>query len=155
MVVTEEYVNGPFPLCHLDFHYSNMLVDGEYNITGILNWSNVQTVPVERFAMIPGFIAPPAASVTVKHAILEFRDIFIDALEKVERERGMEGAPSEKGIGIPLCCLFASPRSEVVCRCTYSYPWRAIFDARLVLPLLYSKNATWEEFQNFYDERSA
>lgn len=150
-IATEEHIYGPFPLCHLDFHFNNILVDGDYNITGIIDWSNAQTVPVERFAMIPEFIPPPAAPAAFQKAIVEFRDMFVDALKKIERET--EGSRSEKEI--PLYRLFASSRSEVVCRCTYSFPWRAIFDARLVLPLLYGRNAKWEDFQKFYNERSA
>lgn len=61
-MITEEHIYGPFPLCPLDLHYNNMLVDGDYNITGIIDWSNTQTVPIERFAIIPEFIPPPPAS---------------------------------------------------------------------------------------------
>lgn len=149
-MVTEEHLGGPFPFCHLDLHYNNILVDGDYNITGIIDWSHTQTVPVERFAIMPDFTLPPAASVEFKQAVIEFRDMFVDALGKVEKER--EGSFSEQKT--PLSRLYASPVSEVVCRCTYSHPWRAIFDARLVLPLLYGKSARWEDFQKFYSERS-
>jgi serine/threonine protein kinase len=150
-ITTEEHIYGPFPLCHLDLHFNNILVDGDYNITGIIDWSNAQTVPIERFAINPEFIPPPAASVEFKEAILEFRDMFVDALEKVEREK--EG--SRSGKEITLHRLFASPLSEVVYRCTCSYPWRAVFDAQLVLPLIYGRNARWDDFQKFHNERSA
>lgn len=114
-MVTGEHIYGPFPLGHLDLHYNNILIDGGYNTIGILDWSNTQTVPIERFALIPEFILPPAAS---KQAITELRGMFVDTLEKVERER--ERSPSEKGL--PLHHLFASPLSEIVRRCTHSYP---------------------------------
>ena len=147
-VVTEEHVYGPFPLCHMDFHSGNILVDEDYNITGIIDWSHSQSMPIERFAMIPELIYPSIAPEETKQALGGLRGMFLDALERVERERG--GPPS----GIPLHQLFASPRSEVVCRCTCSYPWRAIIDAWLIVPLLYGENATWEDFQKFYNERS-
>jgi hypothetical protein len=150
-MTTDEHIYGPFPLCHIDLVFNDILVDGDYNITGIIDWSHAETVPVERFALIPEFIPPPAASVTFKQAIIEFRDLFVDVLKEIEKEK--EGSLSEKET--PLHRLFASPLSEVVCRCTYSYPWRAIFDVRLVLPLLYGKYAGWEDFQKFYSERSA
>lgn len=146
-MIIAEHIYGPFPLCHIHLHYNRILVEGDYNIPGIIDCSNTQTVPIERFALIPEFIPPPAALVAFKQAIIELRDMFVDALEKVEREKERKGvSPSEKGI-LSVYRLFASPLSELVCRCTYSYPWRAIFDARLVLPLLYGKNAGWDDFR--------
>lgn len=45
---------------------TNVLVDGDYNMAGIVDWSNTQTAPIERFAIIPEFIPPPAVAVTFK-----------------------------------------------------------------------------------------
>ncbi|KAJ5273607.1 hypothetical protein N7478_008732 [Penicillium angulare] len=107
---TEQNINGLFPLCHVDFHYNNVLVDDECNITGLVGWSNAQTVPLERFAIIPEFVAPPAAPIASKQAIASFRQTFVRALAKVQVER--EGLQSpEQGT---LSHLFASPRSELV-----------------------------------------
>ncbi|CAI7628007.1 unnamed protein product [Penicillium viridicatum] len=141
-MVTEEHLYGPFPLCHLDFHYNNMLVDEDFNITAILDWSNVQTVPMERFAVTPEFIAPPAAPLEYKQAVFEFR---------IERENGDLSSDT----GMPLSRLFASPLSEVVFRSTCSPARRAIFDARLTLPLTYGRDAKWEDFKKFFNERLA
>lgn len=149
-MVTEEHIYGPFPLCHLDFHFNNMLVDEDFNITAVLDWSNVQTVPMERFAVTPEFIAPPAAPQEYKQAVFEFRDIFVDALASIEGENG-----ESSDTGMPLSRLFASPLSEVVFRCTCSPARRAIFDARLTLPLIYGRDAKWEDFKKFFNERSA
>ncbi|KAJ5799853.1 uncharacterized protein N7518_001921 [Penicillium psychrosexuale] len=150
-MVTEEHVYGPFPLCHLDLHFNNMLVDEDFNITAILDWSNIQTVPMERFASNPEFIAPPAAPQEFKQAVFDFRDIFVDALASIE---GESGASSSDG-GMPLSRLFASPLSEVVFRCTCSPARRAIFDAQLTLSLTYGKDAKWEDFKRFFNDRSA
>ena len=128
----EENIHGPFPLCHLEFHYNNVLVDQDYNITGLLDWSNAQTVPIERFAIVPELVIPPAAPEESKQAIRRFRDIFVEALKKVQVDK--EGPLPADGTTLPR--LFASPRSDLVVQCTYSYPWRAISDAQLVLPLL-------------------
>ncbi|CDM30771.1 Aminoglycoside phosphotransferase [Penicillium roqueforti FM164] len=150
-MVTEEHVYGPFPLCHLDLHFNNMLVDEDFNITAILDWSNIQTVPMERFASNPESIAPPAAPQEFKQAVFDFRDIFVDALAKIE---GESGASSSDG-GIPLSRLFASPLSEVLFRCTCSPARRAIFDAQLTLSLTYGKDAKWEDFKRFFNDRLA
>lgn len=149
MMTTEENIHGPFPLCHVDFHYNNILVDHEFNITGVLDWSNAQTVPVERFAIIPEFVAPPAAPTENKQAIWSFRDMFVEAMEKLQIEK--DGPLPANGPS--LSRLFASPRSELVVRCTYSYPWRAKFDAQLSLPLIYGENADWIEFQKYHAKR--
>lgn len=150
MMAAGEDIYGPFPLCHLDFHYNNILVDQDYNITGLLDWSNAQSAPIERFVIIPEFVVPPAAPVENKEAIRRFRGMFIEALEKVQMEK--EGLSPANGTS--LSRLFASPRSEIIVRCTYSHPWRAVFDARLALPLLYGENARWVDFQKYYAERS-
>src|SRR5205085_6293709 len=42
-----------------DLHYNNILVDNEYNITGIIDWSGVMTSPQECFAAFHGFRCPP------------------------------------------------------------------------------------------------
>ncbi|KAJ5807847.1 hypothetical protein N7474_009116 [Penicillium riverlandense] len=86
-MITEEHIYGPFPLSHLDLHYGNILVDENYRITGILDWSCAQTVPIERFAICPELIAPPAAPVEFKQAVFDFRDMFLEELEKIETER--------------------------------------------------------------------
>lgn len=151
-MVTEEHLYGPFPMCHLDFHYNNMLVDEDFNITATLDWSNVQTVPMEQFAMTPEFIAPPAAPLEYKQAVFEFRDIFVDALASIERENGNLSSDT----GMPLSRLFASPVSEVVFRGTCSPARRAIFDAQLTLPLTtYGRGAKWEDFKKLFNERLA
>ncbi|KAJ5921070.1 hypothetical protein N7466_009396 [Penicillium verhagenii] len=150
MMITEENINGPFPLCHIDLHYNNILVDDEYNITGFIDWSHAQTMPIERFAIIPELVIPPAAPVEIKKAIASFREMFVKAMAKVQIER--EGLQSTEEA--TLSHLFASSRSELIVRCTYSYPWRAVFDAQLILPLLYGPSARWVDFQRYYSEGS-
>ncbi|QKX54434.1 uncharacterized protein TRUGW13939_01520 [Talaromyces rugulosus] len=148
-MATEEFVNGPFPLCHLDLHFNNMLFDDEFNLTGIIDWSYAQTVPVERFVVSPEFIAPPAAPAAVKQSIFDFRGMFIDAWRAIGNNKS-----SQQDLTLYPSKLVASPVAELVYRCTCSYPWRAIFDARLSLRLLYGENAKWEEFQKFNVEKS-
>lgn len=157
-MISQEHIRGPFPLCHLDLHYNNMLFDDDYNITGIIDWSSAQTVPVERFLVSPEFIAPPAARAEDKQSIFAFRDMFAEELEKIEREKlssfpeGEEKEGEERRL---LYRLVGSPLSEVVYRCTCSYSWRAISDARLVLRLVYGDDAKWEDIQKYYRDGSA
>ncbi|KAL4944212.1 hypothetical protein BDV06DRAFT_112663 [Aspergillus oleicola] len=82
-----EHMYDPFPLCHLDLHFGNILVNENYKITGILDWSHAQTVPIERFAIPTELIAPPAAPAEFKKAVFDFRDMFVEVLDKIERGR--------------------------------------------------------------------
>jgi len=58
LLVDPEHVNGPFYLAHPDFQVSNFLFDDEFNITGVLDWTGCQTVPLESFANPPMNIVP-------------------------------------------------------------------------------------------------
>ncbi|OQE44653.1 hypothetical protein PENCOP_c002G03791 [Penicillium coprophilum] len=101
-MVMEEYIYGPFPLCHLDLYYNNILVEKDFNITAVLDWSNVQTVPVERFVVNPEFVAPPAAPQEYTQAVFKFRDIFVEELTRIERDKKDE---SDRGGWSCLVCL--------------------------------------------------
>ena len=56
--LVNESPNGPFPLTHPDFSISNMLFDDDYNITALLDWSGVQTAPIQSFARPPVMVVP-------------------------------------------------------------------------------------------------
>jgi thiamine kinase-like enzyme len=55
-IIIEDGVRAPFPLCHLDLHCGNLLFDNEYNLKGIMDWSNVQAAPIEQLAVCPEFV---------------------------------------------------------------------------------------------------
>ncbi|KAJ5356303.1 hypothetical protein N7517_010912 [Penicillium concentricum] len=147
-MVTEEHLYGPFPLCHLDLDYNNILVDEEFNITAVLDWSNTQTVPIERFVVNPEFVAPPAAPEEYKRAVFEFRDIFVQELGRIEGRK-------DEDRGLSLSGLFGSSLAEVVFRCTCSPARRAVFDAQLTLALTFGRDAKWEDFKKFFNGRLA
>ena len=141
-MVVEEYLEGPFPLCHLDLHRYNVLVDDDYNITGIIDWSDAQTVPLERFMITPEFVTFPGLSDEKNAVIIAFADKFATALRKLEVENSSQ-TPY-------LSDMLNTPRWEVLYRCTYSYHWRALSDARLVLRQMYGNEAKWDDFVAFY-----
>ena len=58
----QESMAGPFPLHHPDLHYNNILVDTEYDIMGIIDWSGVMTAPQEYFTAFHGFRCPPGVT---------------------------------------------------------------------------------------------
>ncbi|KAJ7578719.1 hypothetical protein C8J56DRAFT_355276 [Mycena floridula] len=45
-----------FPLCPGDFHSQNIIIDGDLQITGIIDWEGSGTFPVSSFAIHPFFI---------------------------------------------------------------------------------------------------
>jgi hypothetical protein len=62
-LVLREKMTGPFPLQHVDFQFNNILLDDDFNITGITDWTGAQTVPCESFATCRELIIPPNAPV--------------------------------------------------------------------------------------------
>ncbi|KAI0190544.1 kinase-like domain-containing protein [Astrocystis sublimbata] len=51
---------GPFPLCHADFFHSNIVVDENFQILGIIDWEGACTLPLQ-LVTFPAFldIMPP------------------------------------------------------------------------------------------------
>lgn len=83
---------------------------------------------------------------------MEFRDVFAQALRKLELAGRNEKTCKSKG---PLLSdLLCTSRWEVIYRCTHSYHWRALSDARLVLRQLHGNEAKWEDFVAFYKKMS-
>jgi hypothetical protein len=151
-MVGQEFLRGPFPLCHIDLHYKNILVDDEFNITGIIDWSDAQTVPIERFLITPEFVTFPGLSAEENAPIIAFRDMFAAALRKKEAEATEKSDDEGKRDGerLFMADLLGTPLWEIVYRCTYSYHWRALSDARLVMRQMYGAEAKWEDFVEFY-----
>lgn len=160
-MVVEDHVYGPFPLCHLDLHHDNILVDDDFNITGIIDWSNAQTVPLERFLISPEFATFPGLSSEKNAPTFRFRQKFATALRVRElaglqslevdaisdgASTGLETTPSP-----PLISdLINTPLWEIVYRCTYSFYWRALSDSRLVMQQIYGDTAKLDDFITFY-----
>ncbi|KAK3937910.1 kinase-like domain-containing protein, partial [Diplogelasinospora grovesii] len=79
-----QHQRGPFPLSHPDLHYGNIMVDDNFNVTGIIDWTNAHTAPVEAFATLDELMIPRCASKDLKEAIAHFRDLFTHALKNLE-----------------------------------------------------------------------
>ncbi|ERF71811.1 hypothetical protein EPUS_01726 [Endocarpon pusillum Z07020] len=67
---------GPFPPIHVDLHHNNILFDKAFNITGIIDWSGAQTVPVERFLASPELASFPWLSTVENRRTIASRDNF-------------------------------------------------------------------------------
>ena len=147
-MVVEEHIHGPFPVCHLDLHYNNMLLDDDFHITGIIDWSYAQSAPLERFMISSEFVTFPRLSVEQNATIVAFRDKFAAALRM--RETAARKVADGNTCTPMLADLLGTPLWDIVYRCTYSYHWRALSDARLVLRQIFGSSAEWEDFVAFY-----
>ena len=98
------------------------MVDERYNITGIIDWSGVSTVPREAFAAVPGFRKSP--NMKGESAAAGYRsrlNLFLELLRKREKLVGDRVEPlllSEfVGSNLAECLMKALERGM---------PWRGI-----------------------------
>ncbi|CRG88356.1 hypothetical protein PISL3812_05386 [Talaromyces islandicus] len=83
-MVIEDRVRGPFPLCHLDLHFGNMLFDNEYNLTGIIDWSSAQAAPLEQLSVYPEFATFPVLSDEENRPIVELKNLVVESIRETE-----------------------------------------------------------------------
>lgn len=86
-IIIEDRVRGPFPLCHLDLHFGNMLFDDEYNLAGIIDWSSAQAAPLEQLSVFPEFATFPGLSDEENRPIVELKNRVVEFLREMERDR--------------------------------------------------------------------
>jgi len=79
LLVISKYQRGPFPLWNLNWHYNNTLLDNEFNITSLPDWSAAQTILVKQFAVSPKFITLSMLLEEGNQPIVEFQAIFVKA----------------------------------------------------------------------------
>jgi len=48
---------GPFTLSHPDFGYHNFIVDDDYNMVAVIDWSSARVQPIEFSAIFPMFLS--------------------------------------------------------------------------------------------------
>ncbi|KAL2259403.1 hypothetical protein VTK26DRAFT_6930 [Humicola hyalothermophila] len=114
-IIIEDRLRGPFPLCHLDLHHGNLLFDEEYNLTGVIDWSEAQTVRLERLVVSPEFVTFPAGAEEKKKKILAFKELVREHLQQFE-ESGRDNGQNSQPL---LSQLLGSKRAEITHRCTY------------------------------------
>jgi len=134
-----EFSAGPFPLSHPDLHYNNILVDENYNITGIIDWSGVTTVPQEVFASVPGFRSPPGIPVEEVEPYRVCLEQFIRALRK------RESTLLCRGDWVVVSDFPGSDSAECLNKALeQGMPWRGIAYAKYLLPFVLGEGATWD-----------
>jgi aminoglycoside phosphotransferase (APT) family kinase protein len=90
MILAERSVNtGPFPLKHPDLSFQNVLVDENFDVVAILDWSFASTVPTEEF----GFFHMPASPRLPfivqfnEDQVTSDRQYFLDCLRAIKTEQ--------------------------------------------------------------------
>ncbi|KAJ3760602.1 hypothetical protein EV360DRAFT_68557 [Lentinula raphanica] len=95
---------GPFPLQHPDLHRQNVLIDRDWNIVAIIDWSWCSTVPWQSFQPFPfnlaAYIEPPQQKLSQIHERL-FWEIFT-SLDSDREYDGLHGSHSSEAV---LCLL--------------------------------------------------
>ncbi|KAM3563214.1 hypothetical protein MY1884_001364 [Beauveria asiatica] len=121
-IIIEDTIYGPFPLCHFDLHYGNLLFRRRLQS----DWK---------------FITFPGITDEENQVIIDFRGLVRDNLGDLEA-RSRESA-SSSGSKTTLSAILGTRRAEITHRCTYSFPHRAFWDGRLVAKLLYQDAVSW------------
>ncbi|KAI0536545.1 kinase-like domain-containing protein [Xylaria digitata] len=156
-IIIEDRVRGPFPLCHLDLHYGNMLFDNDYNLTGIIDWSSAQAAPLEQLSVCPEFVTFPGLSDEENRPIVELKNFVLECL--IEKERNQEKRPPLDNLEVdmalssnltPLSTYMASKSAEIVHRHYMASPRGSLWAGQVVAKLIYGKGVTWEQLKEVY-----
>jgi hypothetical protein len=145
-IIIEDRIRGPFPLCHLDLHFGNMLFDDEYNLTGIIDWSSAQAAPLEQLSVCPEFITFPGLSDEENRPIVELKNLVIQSLREMEKNQekrppldNIEGNIVPPQNLTPLSTYMASKGAEVTYRQYMASPRGSLCAGKMVAKLIYGK----------------
>ncbi|KAG6188507.1 hypothetical protein E4U24_001377 [Claviceps purpurea] len=147
-IIIEDRLHGPFPLCHFDLHFGNLLFDDEYNLTGVVDWDGAATAPLERLAVSPEFITFPRISDEKNQVILDFRATVRECLQELVSKSEQTAPKMNKKT--TLAMILGSKQADITHRCTYSRPYRAFWDGQMVAKLIYGDNVSWEQLVAAY-----
>ncbi|KKZ62869.1 hypothetical protein EMCG_02779 [[Emmonsia] crescens] len=164
--VVEDRARGPFPLCHLDLHYGNLLFDDEYNLTGVVDWSHAQAAPMEQLSVCPELVIFPGLSEEKNRPIVEFKKLVIEFIEEMENEKAKE--EKEKGEGstshsdqqlgnmkqsqhfMPLSTYMASKNAELMHRQYMASTNGSLWAGKRIAKVIYGEHITWEQLREVY-----
>ncbi|KAM0455123.1 hypothetical protein ACHAPV_008014 [Trichoderma viride] len=156
-IIIEDRVRGPFPLCHLDLHFGNMLFDNEYNLVGVIDWSHAQAGPLEQLSVCPELVIFPGLSDVENKPIVEFKKLVVESIR--EMERNQEKRPPLDDLEVdsllssnltPLSAYMASRSAEITHRQYMASPRGSLWAGQMVAKLIYGQNVTWEQLREVY-----
>ncbi|OAA63335.1 Aminoglycoside phosphotransferase [Niveomyces insectorum RCEF 264] len=157
-VIVEDRIRGPFPLCHLDLHFGNMLFDSEFNLTGIIDWSSAQAAPLEQLSVCPEFVTFPGRSEDENRPIVELKKLVVESLRAMEKNQQRRRPPwddpersvKENKALTPLSTYMASKSAEITHRHYMASPRGSLWAGKTVAKLVYGKTVTWEQLREVY-----
>jgi len=155
-VIIEDRIRGPFPLCHLDLHYGNLLFDDEYNLTGVIDWSSVQAAPLEQLSVSPEFVTFPGLSTEENRPIVEFKELVIQFIKEMESDvtasplDHQQGNVNQSKSPTHLSTYMASKSAEITHRQYMASSKNSLWAGRVVAKLIYGTNVAWEQLRDVY-----
>ncbi|KAF9768901.1 hypothetical protein IL306_013749 [Fusarium sp. DS 682] len=156
-MVIEDRVRGPFPLCHLDLHFGNMLFDKDYNLTGIIDWSSAQAAPLEQLSVCPEFVTFPGLSDEENQPIVELKNLVVESLREMERNQKKSPPLDSPEVDIallanltPLSTYMASKSALITHRQYMASPRGSLWAGKMVAGLIYGGSVTWEQLSEVY-----
>lgn len=110
---------GPFPLAHDDFLHSNIMVDENFDVTGIIDWEGAYTVPYE-LVSFPDFLTAMPVSFDLPRKYDQDGQPLDKELRETWRERGeyIEMVKSAELQDSLLSACLSSKRNQAI---AYSY----------------------------------
>ena len=151
--------------CTQTIHFGNLLFDEEYNLTGVIDWSNAQAAPIEQLSVCPELVIFPGLSEEKNRPIVEFKKLVIQFLLEMENEKakreeksGGETQPLHQERGnlkhsrhfTPLSTYMASGSAELMHRQYMASPKGSLWAAKRVAKLMYGEHITWEQLKDVY-----
>ena len=156
-MIIEDRVRGPFPLCHLDLHYGNMLFDMDYNLTGIIDWSNAQAAPLEQLSVCPEFVRFPGLSEEKNKPIIELKNLVLESLTEMEKNKTTRPPLDNPELDVaetkhltPLSSYMASKGAVITHRQYMATPRGSLFAGKQTAKLIYGENVSWEQLRQVY-----
>ncbi len=147
-IIIEARARGPFPLCHPDIHAGNLLFDDDYNLTGVVDWAQAQTVPLERLVVTPEILTSPDDPEERNNSVEVLKTLIRDHLQRLE----LAGRAADASSPLVLSSYFGSKRAEITHRCTYTHFSRALWNGQRVASLIFGDAVAWEQLVRAYGE---
>ncbi len=156
-MIIEDRVRGPFPLCHLDLHYGNILFDIDYNLTGIIDWSNAQAAPLEQLSVCPEFVPFPGLSDEQNRPILELKNLVLESLREMEKTQRTRPPLDKPELGMAelkqptLLSSYMASKSAIITHRQYmATPRGSLFAGKQTAKLIYGESVSWEQLRQVY-----
>ncbi|KAL6809370.1 kinase-like domain-containing protein [Trichoderma sp. SZMC 28013] len=156
-IIIEDRVRGPFPLCHLDLHFGNMLFDNEYNLVGIIDWSHAQAGPLEQLSVCPELVIFPGLSDEENKPIVEFKKLVVECIREMERNQEKSPLLDYPEVDsllssnpTPLSAYMASKSAEITHRQYMASPEGSLWAGQMVAKLIYGQSVTWEQLREVF-----